>query len=92
MSTPSEAHIVFADDTTAASRFLNHRRALEEVLQADLADVVGTTQSAISDFFACTKSARFDTVSKLANALGYRLAFVPFTADDHYLAEKASEL
>lgn len=84
-------YYVIVADSKSVARFLNDLRNRQEVSQHELAEALGTRQSAVCDMLSGFHDPQFNTVSRLAAALGYRLALVPFTAEDHYLAEKVAD-
>lgn len=79
LSTPTD----FAD-------FVRDARAWQDCTQAELALACCTQQSSISDLETGeVASATLDFAIRVAAALGFRLALVPFTAADN---AKASEV
>lgn len=66
------------EDPDDALDFLRRRRKREKWTQADIAEAIGTTQSAVSDWDTGESGINLETFMILSNALGFRVALVPF--------------
>lgn len=70
------------DDPADALDFLRKRRQREGWTQAEIAEAIGTTQSAVSDWDTGESGINLDTFMVLAAALGHRVALVPFAHEE----------
>lgn len=86
------SHIVI-DNSRHLALMLCQERINQGYGQSDVADAAGTTQSVVSDIERGKKSTMtVDTALRIAAALGFRLALVPFTAEDEKAVEEILSL
>lgn len=72
------------DAPAELTRFLNGQLVLQGYAQADLAQAVGVNQPTVSEWLRA-QNLNVSSAMVLANALGFRLAAVPFEAKGEFL-------
>ena len=90
MGTP-EVELIGSSRELAA--FLCAQRHQQGWTQTEVAQACGTTQSAVSDLETGeVVTVTVDLGVRVAAALGFRLALMPFTAADHYRSEEVASV